>query len=165
MICIVKEIISIDYFTDFCFIFCVISQPTPTTDPMALPVPQHVSLNHLYCTAIKDGMMVLGATQRYKEKFFTVVFYSVMPGTAGAHWWCVLVDNNNRDVDVDVSGIVSITYRAGQRSSAPHTISSLPYDWVTSVHALSSQSTSQPVSLSVSQPASQPVCQSVSQSI
>jgi hypothetical protein len=45
-------------------------QPSPTTDPMALPIPQHVSLNHLYCTAIKDGMMVLGATQRYKEKFF-----------------------------------------------------------------------------------------------
>jgi 5'-AMP-activated protein kinase beta subunit, interaction domain len=60
-------------------------QPTPTTDPMALPVPQHVSLNHLYCTAIKDGMMVLGATQRYKEKFFTVVFYSVMPGSGGSH--------------------------------------------------------------------------------
>lgn len=67
---------------------------------MALPVPQHVSLNHLYCTAIKDGMMVLGATQRYKEKFFTVVFYSVMPGTAGAHWYDAYVDNNNnRDID------------------------------------------------------------------
>jgi 5'-AMP-activated protein kinase beta subunit, interaction domain len=62
-----------------------LTQPTPTTDPMALPVPQHVSLNHLYCTAIKDGMMVLGATQRYKEKFFTVVFYSVMPGSGGSH--------------------------------------------------------------------------------
>ena len=70
--------ISIPFFTHF-------QQPTPTTDPMALPIPQHVSLNHLYCTAIKDGMMVLGATQRYKEKFFTVVFYSVMPGTTGFH--------------------------------------------------------------------------------
>jgi hypothetical protein len=50
-------------------------------DPLALPNPQAVSLNHLYCTAIKDGMMVLGATQRYREKFFTVVFYSVCPTT------------------------------------------------------------------------------------
>jgi len=52
-----------------------------TRDPMALPVPQHVALNHLYCTAIKDGMMVLGMTQRYKTKFVTTVYYSVMPST------------------------------------------------------------------------------------
>jgi 5'-AMP-activated protein kinase regulatory beta subunit len=57
----------------------ILNKFTPSTDPLALPVPQHVSLNHLYCTAIKDGIMVLGATQRYKEKFFTVVFYSTMP--------------------------------------------------------------------------------------
>lgn len=59
----------------------ILNKPTPTIDPQALPSPQYVSLNHLYCTAIKDGMMVLGATQRYKEKYFTVVFYSVMPST------------------------------------------------------------------------------------
>lgn len=57
----------------------ILNKPTPTIDPQSLPVPQYVSLNHLYCTAIKDGMMVLGATQRYREKHFTVVFYSVMP--------------------------------------------------------------------------------------
>ena len=57
----------------------ILNKPSPSTDPLALPAPQHVSLNHLYCTAIKDGMMVLGATQRYKDKYFTVVFYSVMP--------------------------------------------------------------------------------------
>jgi len=54
----------------------ILNKPTPNSDPLALPVPQHVSLNHLYCTAIKDGMMVLGATQRYKEKYLTVVFFS-----------------------------------------------------------------------------------------
>jgi len=57
----------------------ILNKPSPTIDPQSLPSPQYVSLNHLYCTAIKDGMMVLGATQRYKEKFFTIVFYSVMP--------------------------------------------------------------------------------------
>lgn len=54
-------------------------QPSPSADLLSLPTPQLVALNHLYCTAIKDGMMVLGATQRYREKFVTVVFYSMMP--------------------------------------------------------------------------------------
>ena len=54
------------------------TQVTGSADPLALPVPQHVALNHLYCTAIKDGIMVLGATQRYKEKYQTTVFYSSM---------------------------------------------------------------------------------------
>mmetsp|Transcript_9783 Transcript_9783/g.10527 ORF Transcript_9783/g.10527 Transcript_9783/m.10527 type:complete len:248 (-) Transcript_9783:1354-2097(-) len=57
----------------------ILNKPAPTIDPQSLPVPQYVSLNHLYCTAIKDGMMVLGATQRYRDKYFTIVFYSVMP--------------------------------------------------------------------------------------
>lgn len=63
----------------------ILNKPTPSIDPQELPVPQYVSLNHLYCTAIKDGMMVLGATQRYREKYFTVVFYSVMP-TSGIQY-------------------------------------------------------------------------------
>jgi len=56
----------------------VLNREASTADPLALPVPQHVTLNHLYCTAIKDGMMVLGATQRYKEKHCTIVFLSIM---------------------------------------------------------------------------------------
>jgi len=56
----------------------ILNREAPTADPLALPVPQHVTLNHLYCTAIKDGMMVLGATQRYKEKHATIVYYSIM---------------------------------------------------------------------------------------
>ena len=48
-------------------------------DHATLPVPQHVALNHLYCTAIKDGMMVLGMTQRHRQKFTTLVFYGMMP--------------------------------------------------------------------------------------
>ena len=55
------------------------SQLPSSSDPCLLPVPQHVALNHLYCTAIKDGMMVLGITQRYKRKFVTTVFYSMLP--------------------------------------------------------------------------------------
>jgi 5'-AMP-activated protein kinase, regulatory beta subunit len=58
----------------------ILNKNPPANDPTALPVPQHVALNHLYCTAIKDGMMVLGMTQRYKQKFVTTVYYSTMPG-------------------------------------------------------------------------------------
>tara|TARA_A100001015_G_scaffold307656_1_gene403926 strand:- start:3516 stop:4292 length:777 start_codon:yes stop_codon:yes gene_type:complete len=58
----------------------ILNKAPPSPDPLALPSPQHVSLNHLYCTAIKDGMMVLGVTQRYRSKHMTLVFYSVMPG-------------------------------------------------------------------------------------
>ena len=57
----------------------ILNKSSPTMDPLALPNPQTVSLNLLYCTAIKDGMMVLGGTHRYREKYFTVVFYSIMP--------------------------------------------------------------------------------------
>lgn len=59
----------------------ILNKLPSSSDPCLLPVPQHVALNHLYCTAIKDGMMVLGITQRYKRKFVTTVFYSMLPRT------------------------------------------------------------------------------------
>jgi 5'-AMP-activated protein kinase regulatory beta subunit len=58
----------------------IILNKTPNEkNPLSLPVPQHVAVDHLYCTAIKDGMMVLGVTQRYRMKFVTTVYYSMMP--------------------------------------------------------------------------------------
>ena len=54
----------------------ILNKPPQLLDTAALPVPQHVALNHLYCTAIKDNMMVLGITQRFKTKFVTTVYYS-----------------------------------------------------------------------------------------
>jgi hypothetical protein len=54
----------------------ILNKAPSLTNTAALPVPQHVALNHLYCTAIKDDMMVLGVTQRYKTKFVTTVYYS-----------------------------------------------------------------------------------------
>uniref|UniRef100_A0A8D2AUY8 Association with the SNF1 complex (ASC) domain-containing protein n=1 Tax=Sciurus vulgaris TaxID=55149 RepID=A0A8D2AUY8_SCIVU len=36
-------------------------------DPALLPEPNHVMLNHLYALSIKDGVMVLSATHRYKK--------------------------------------------------------------------------------------------------
>lgn len=58
----------------------ILNKPPQLQDTAALPVPQHVALNHLYCTAIKDNMMVLGITQRYKTKFVTK---SLLAGVAG----------------------------------------------------------------------------------
>jgi len=54
----------------------ILNKVSPVSDTASLPIPQHVALNHLYCTAIKDGMMVLGVTQRYREKHVTSIYYS-----------------------------------------------------------------------------------------
>lgn len=54
----------------------ILNKPPQLQDTAALPVPQHVALNHLYCTAIRDNMMVLGITQRFQTKFVTTVYYS-----------------------------------------------------------------------------------------
>jgi len=43
-------------------------------------VPQHVTLDHLYCTARKDGLMVLGMSQRYLQKYVTTIYYSPVNG-------------------------------------------------------------------------------------
>ena len=59
----------------------ILNKPPQLQDTAALPVPQHVALNHLYCTAIRDNMMVLGITQRYKTKFVTTVYYSPCSST------------------------------------------------------------------------------------
>lgn len=45
------------------------------SDPSLLPTPHHVMLNHLYALSIRDGVMVLGSTLRYRQKYVTSVFY------------------------------------------------------------------------------------------
>uniref|UniRef100_A0AAZ3NZL3 Association with the SNF1 complex (ASC) domain-containing protein n=1 Tax=Oncorhynchus tshawytscha TaxID=74940 RepID=A0AAZ3NZL3_ONCTS len=44
-------------------------------DPALLPEPNHVMLNHLYSLSIKDDVMVLSATHRYKKKYVTTLMY------------------------------------------------------------------------------------------
>eukprot|EP00127_Corallochytrium_limacisporum_P000434 Clim_evm10s12 gene=Clim_evmTU10s12 len=51
------------------------SDPVTPEDPTLLPVPNHVMLNHLYALSVKDGVMVLGVTHRYRKKYVTTVFY------------------------------------------------------------------------------------------
>jgi len=50
--------------------------PPSARDPTLLPLPHHVMLNHFYSLPQKeDKVVILGITQRYKEKFVTTVFY------------------------------------------------------------------------------------------
>lgn len=58
----------------------ILNAPSPdVSDSLRLPMPQSVTLNHLYETAIKDGLMVQAITQRYRRKFVSTVFYTMMP--------------------------------------------------------------------------------------
>lgn len=54
----------------------VLNQDLPDfEDPTLLPQPNHVILNHLYALSIKDNVLVLAATHRYKEKYVTTLLY------------------------------------------------------------------------------------------
>ncbi|KAJ3135801.1 hypothetical protein HK100_002294, partial [Physocladia obscura] len=53
--------------------------PIPVTshrdDNLILPVPNGVTLNHLYACSIRDGVMALSTTTRYKQKYVTTILY------------------------------------------------------------------------------------------
>ncbi|XP_064470688.1 5'-AMP-activated protein kinase subunit beta-1-like [Ornithodoros turicata] len=49
-------------------------------EPTLLPEPNHVMLNHLYALSIKDGVMVLSATHRYRKKYVTTLLYKPIRG-------------------------------------------------------------------------------------
>ncbi|KAI6191722.1 AMPKBI domain-containing protein [Aphelenchoides bicaudatus] len=54
----------------------ILNKDTPVScDPNVLPEPNHVMLNHLYALSIKDGVMVLSATNRHRRKFVTTILY------------------------------------------------------------------------------------------
>ena len=54
-------------------------QDTPLScEPTLLPEPNHVMINHLYALSIKDGVMVLSATNRYRKKYVTTLLYKPM---------------------------------------------------------------------------------------
>jgi len=44
-------------------------------EPALLPEPNHVMLKHMYALSIRDGVMVLSTTTRYKQKYVTTCFY------------------------------------------------------------------------------------------
>ncbi|KAI9465103.1 5'-AMP-activated protein kinase beta subunit, interation domain-containing protein [Lactarius psammicola] len=44
-------------------------------DASVLPVPSHVVLHHLSTSAIRNGVLAVGNTTRYKKKFITTIYY------------------------------------------------------------------------------------------
>ncbi|KAH8835987.1 5'-AMP-activated protein kinase beta subunit, interation domain-containing protein [Flagelloscypha sp. PMI_526] len=46
-----------------------------TDDASVLPVPSHVVLNHLSTSAIRNGVIAVGGTVRYREKYLTTIYY------------------------------------------------------------------------------------------
>ncbi|KAF7979215.1 hypothetical protein HWV62_43162 [Athelia sp. TMB] len=44
-------------------------------DASVLPVPSHVVLHHLSTSAIRNGVLAVGSTTRYRKKFLTTIYY------------------------------------------------------------------------------------------
>ncbi|KAG8037461.1 hypothetical protein G9C98_005671 [Cotesia typhae] len=54
----------------------ILNKDTPLScEPTLLPEPNHVMLNHLYALSIKESVMVLSATHRYRKKYVTTLLY------------------------------------------------------------------------------------------
>lgn len=54
----------------------ILNTDTPLQcEPTVLPEPNHVMLNHLYALSIKDGVMVMSGTHRYRKKYVTTLLY------------------------------------------------------------------------------------------
>ncbi|GLB38643.1 putative 5'-AMP-activated protein kinase beta subunit, interation domain [Lyophyllum shimeji] len=46
-----------------------------TDDASVLPVPSHVVLHHLSTSAIRNGVLAVGNTTRYRKKYLTTIYY------------------------------------------------------------------------------------------
>jgi len=44
-------------------------------DPSVLPVPSHVVLHHLGTSSVKHGVLAVGSTTRYRDKYNTTIYY------------------------------------------------------------------------------------------
>ncbi|CEI92365.1 hypothetical protein RMCBS344292_06626 [Rhizopus microsporus] len=51
------------------------SQTVSEEDNSVLQEPNHVTLNHLYACSIKDNVMALATTTRYRKKYVTTMYY------------------------------------------------------------------------------------------
>ena len=47
--------------------------------PTHLETPNHVSVNHLLCRSLENGMVITASTTRYNEKFVTTLYYNYNP--------------------------------------------------------------------------------------
>ena len=54
----------------------ILNKDTPLNcEPTLLPNPHHVMLNHMYALSIKDQVMALSTTTRYRKKCVTTILY------------------------------------------------------------------------------------------
>ncbi|KAF9525489.1 5'-AMP-activated protein kinase beta subunit, interation domain-containing protein [Crepidotus variabilis] len=51
------------------------NMPSLTDDASVLAVPSHVVLHHLCTSAIKNGVLAVASTTRYKKKYLTTIYY------------------------------------------------------------------------------------------
>ncbi|TFK33049.1 hypothetical protein BDQ12DRAFT_728161 [Crucibulum laeve] len=51
------------------------NMPSLTDDGSVLPVPSHVVLHHLSTSAIRNGVLAVGNTTRYRKKYLTTIYY------------------------------------------------------------------------------------------
>lgn len=51
------------------------NMPGMTDDGSVLPVPSHVVLHHLSTSAIRNGVLAVGNTIRYRKKYLTTIYY------------------------------------------------------------------------------------------
>ncbi|KAG5645994.1 hypothetical protein DXG03_004596 [Asterophora parasitica] len=49
--------------------------PALTDDGSVLPVPSHVVLHHLSTSAIRNGVLAVGNTTRFRKKYLTTIYY------------------------------------------------------------------------------------------
>merc|ERR1712032_575374 len=57
-------------------VISILNKDTPLScEPTLLPEPNHVMINHLYAMSIKDGVMVISSTQRFRKKYVTTILY------------------------------------------------------------------------------------------
>ncbi|KAG8214501.1 carbohydrate-binding module family 48 protein [Butyriboletus roseoflavus] len=49
--------------------------PRLSDDASVLPVPSHVVLHHLSTSAIRNGVLAVGNTTRYRQKYLTTIYY------------------------------------------------------------------------------------------
>ena len=54
----------------------ILNKDTPLVcEPTLLPTPNHVMVNHVYALSIKDSVMVMSSTGRFKKKYVTTILY------------------------------------------------------------------------------------------
>ena len=57
-------------------IHVILNKETPLNcEPTLLSIPHHVMVNHMYALSIKDQVMALSATTRYRKKYVTTILY------------------------------------------------------------------------------------------